>query len=135
MSHPLQTCTLHFEICIIRKLWKSKNVNIRFFCVEKFVNFEVLLNVSKYSNSYRKSILKRYAGLKFNCHFLSNLPPGIPFPIRLSILHAPITSSSTSARIRIAFLLRAFPTSPSCLKNILWLFRKHLHTCGFSRSF
>ncbi len=58
------------------------------------------------------SNLKRYAGPKFICHFLANLPPGIPFPMRLTYLHAAITSSSTRARIRIAFLLKRFPTGP-----------------------
>ncbi len=78
--------------------------------------------------------LKRYVGLKFICHFLSNILPGIPFPMKLSVLHAPITSYSTRAWIRVAFLLGPFPTGPSCLKNILRLFRKVLHTCGFRRS-
>ncbi len=59
-----------------------------------------------------ESALKRYAGLKFIFHFLSNLPPGIPFPMRLSVLPAPITSSSTRVRFRVAFLLGPFPTGP-----------------------
>ncbi len=66
--------------------------------------------------------LKRYAGLKFITHFLSNLPPGIPFPMILSVLHAPITSSSTRARIRVVFLLRPFPTDSLVWKTY----------CGFS---
>ncbi len=69
--------------------------------------------------------LKRYARLKFICHFLPNLPSGIPFPMRLSVLHAPITSSSTRARIRVAFLLGPFPTCPLVWKIF----------CGFSEKF
>ncbi len=75
--------------------------------------------------------LKKYAGLKFRCHFLSNLPLGIL--MRISILWAPdhefrhpctdgVPSRSIS-RVSFGF------------KNILQLFRKMLHTSGFRMTY